>query len=180
MLHTRRLDLVPAGPEHLQAELRAPRDLESMLGARVPSSWPPGEYDRDALAYFHTRLEAEGTASIGWYVWYAITRNDGGQREQLIAGAGFFGPPRGGSVEIGYSVIPSARQQGFATEMVAALVEYAFRTDAVNEVIAHTSDANPASIAVLLHCGFERAGAGSEPGSIQYRRCRIPRVGSSG
>ena len=173
MLQTRRLDLIPACLEHILAELSAPRDLESMLGARVPASWPPGEYDRDALAYFHTRLEAEGAASIGWYVWYAITRNEGGQREELIAGAGFFGPPSGGSVEIGYSVIPSARQQGFATEMVAALVEYAFRNDAVNEVIAHTSDANPASIAVLLRCGFERAGVGSEPGSIRYRKQRV-------
>ena len=74
MLKTRRLDLVPASLEHLQAELYAPRDLASILGARIPASWPPGEYDRDALGYFHARLEAEGSASLGWYVWYAITR----------------------------------------------------------------------------------------------------------
>ena len=172
MLTTRRLDLVPCTLEHLRAELGDPSDLEALLGAQVPESWPPGEYDHDAIAYFHSRLEAEGPESIGWYVWYAITRDESGQRGRLVAAAGFFGPPSGDSVEIGYSVIPEARGQGFASEIVAALVERAFQTDAVNQVIAHTTDANPASIAVLLRCGFERTDADDVPDSVRYRRYR--------
>ena len=172
MLSTRRLRLIPCTLTHLQAELRNPRELEAILGARIPASWPPGEYDRDALAYFHSRLEAEGPSATGWYVWYAITRDEDGQLDELVAGAGFFGPPSDGSVEIGYSVVPEARGQGFASEIVAALVERAFQTGKVSQVIAHTTDANPASIAVLLRCGFERAGAGDEPGSIRFRRSR--------
>jgi RimJ/RimL family protein N-acetyltransferase len=107
---------------------------------------------------------------LGWSVWYAITRNPNGQRENLVAGAGFFGPPSEGSVEIGYSVIPSAQGLGFATEIVSALVDHAFTFSTVKEVIAHTSDSNPASIKVLLRCGFQRIGAGKEPETIQYRK----------
>ena len=40
----------------------------------------------------------------------------------LVAAGGYFGPPAGGSVEIGYSVIPEARERGYATELVEALV----------------------------------------------------------
>lgn len=174
MLSTRRLTLIPCTLAHLQAELRNPRELEAILEARIPESWPPGEYDRDALAYFHSRLEAEGPRAIGWYVWYAITRNEDGQPDELVAGAGFFGPPSDGSVEIGYSVVPEARGQGFASEIVAALVEHAFKTEAVNQVIARTIDANPASVAVLLRCGFECTGAGDEPGSLRFRRSKPP------
>lgn len=174
MLTTRRLELIPCTLAHLQAELGNPRDLEDLLGAQVPESWPPGEYDRDALGYFHSRLEAEGPASIGWYVWYVITRDDDGRRQQLVAGAGFFGPPSEGSVEIGYSVIPEARGKGFASEIVATLVERAFKSEAVSQIVAHTTDANPASIAVLQRCGFERTEAGGEAGDICFRRCKLP------
>jgi len=172
MIQTERLDLVPATLEHLQCELQNPKELESLLGVSIPDDWPPGEYDRDALEYFCSKLYQEGSASIGWYVWYAVTRNTDGDRENLIAGAGYFGPPNKGSVEIGYSVLASARCHGFATEIVTALTDHAFKFSTVSAVIAHTSDLNPASTKVLLRCGFQRVGAGSEPGTIQYRKQR--------
>jgi len=171
ILRTRRLDLVAATLDHLDAELATPSTLGGLLGVDLPPEWPPGEYDRDALEFFHAQLEARPDHA-GWYTWYAITRDLQGSRELLVAGAGYFGPPAAGTAEIGYSVIPSARRNGYATEIVAALVENAFADPSVQQVIAHTSEGNAASARVLVRCGFERVGPGSAPQSVQYRTAR--------
>lgn len=177
LLHrTRRLDFVAATLAHLEAELASPSRLGLLLGVTIPAGWPPGEYDRHALEFFHAQLAAGGPSHVGWYTWYAITRDSHGRRESLVAGAGYFGPPSDGTAEIGYSVVPSARRQGYAMEIVAALVGNAFAEPSVHQVIAHTSDANRASTQLLLRCGFERVGPGSEPESVRYRTRRTPYV----
>ena len=169
MLPTRRLDLIPATLEHLAAELQVPSALGPLIGVPIPEAWPPGEYDRHAIEYFHKQLQAGGPPLVGWYAWYAVSRNAAGQREALVASAGYFGPPAGGVVEIGYSVLPSARGQGYATEIVQALVQLAFQHPEVQEVLAHTSDTNIGSTKVLLRSGFKRVGLDPEREAIQYR-----------
>lgn len=172
LLRTERLDLVAATLAHLEAELASPSTLGLLLGVEIPDGWPPGEYDRQALEFFHGQLTAGGADHVGWYTWYALTRNSQGRRESLVAGAGYLGPPSSGTAEIGYSVIPLARRNGYAAEIVAALVDNAFTIPSVSQVIAHTSDDNVASTQVLLRCGFERVGPGSEPQSVRYRVVR--------
>lgn len=174
VVRTARLDLIAATLDHVNAELRDHSALEYLLHARVPSSWPPGEYDRNAQEFFRTQLAAGGPSLVGWLTWYAVTRNPSGQRGALIAGAGFLGPPANGAVEIGYSVVPEARGHGYATEIVKALVAHAFQSPGVNEVIAHTSGENVPSTQVLLRCGFTRVGRGSGPGAVEYRTRRTP------
>lgn len=172
VVRTPRLDLIAATLQHVEAELQDRSALERLLDARVPSSWPPGEYDRAAQEFFRTQLASGGPSLVGWLTWYAVTRDPAGRREALIAGAGFLGPPADSAVEIGYSVVPEARGRGYATEIVKALVTHAFQSQGVNEVIAHTSDENVPSTQVLLRCGFTRVGPGSEPGSVEYRTRR--------
>lgn len=167
-LTTPRLVLVAGTLEHVEAELQGRDALRSMLGATVPEDWPPGEYDRDAQEFFRGRLAGGGPAMVGWITWYGITRSPAGAREALVAGAGFFGPPSEGVVEIGYSVVPGARGAGYATEIVAALCTFAFSHDAVQTVIAHTTPDNVPSQRVLLKCGFTEAPAASPPGDLEY------------
>lgn len=169
-----RLDLVPASLRHLEAELQAPGALAALLGVPVPDDWPPGDYDREAIAFFRARMLEGGPAAEGWYSWYGIARNAAGHRERLVAAAGYFGPPAGGAVEIGYSVAASARGRGYASELVRALVARAFGDPAVREVVAHTAEANLASVKVLERCGFRRAGPGSEPGTVRFTRSKAP------
>jgi RimJ/RimL family protein N-acetyltransferase len=174
LLRTPRLDLVATTLQHIEAELENPASLGLLLGVTVPVGWPPGEYDRNALEFFRDRLRAGGSAHVGWYGWYAITRDSEGRRDSLVAGAGYLGPPAQGSVEVGYSVIPEARGRGYATELVEALVMHAFTHSEVHSVTAHTSDSNISSTQVLLRCGFQRVGPGSEPETVQYRRQKTP------
>ena len=82
----------------------------------------------------------------------------------MIGTAGFKGPPdRTGVVEIAYGIVPSFEGQGYATEAAAALVGFAFASDDVRLVCAHTLPASNASTRVLLKCGFRHTGTVFDP-----------------
>lgn len=168
-LSSPRLTLLAATPRHLATEMISPQRLGKMLGAVVSAEWPPGEYDRAAMAFFRDRLLTGGRAATGWYAWYAIRRQEGRKPAELIGSAGFFGPPNAdGDVEVGYSVVPSCRRQGYASEMTTTLAAHALGRPGVRRVIAHTADGNQASMAVLRRCGFVAIGRGDTPGTQRF------------
>jgi [ribosomal protein S5]-alanine N-acetyltransferase len=171
-VRTPRLELIAATLDLLEAELAGPAALGAMLGVPVPSGWPPGEYDRDALDFFLSRIFTYGPSVVGWYNWYAIEIGADGRRESLVAGAGYMGPPLEDLVEIGYSVVPQARGRGFATEIVQGLVTHALGVEGVQTVIAHTLATNATSQGVLKRAGFVAAGPGTQPGVLRFERSR--------
>jgi RimJ/RimL family protein N-acetyltransferase len=61
--------------------------------------------------------------------------------------------PIDGAVEIGYTIFPSQRGRGYATEAVAALVDWAARTSEVRVVLAAIVRGNEASVRVLDRVG---------------------------
>lgn len=172
-LQSPRLTLIASTLAHLRTELESPQRLAGMLDAVVSPEWPTGEYDRDAMEFFRARLEEGGEAVEGWYGWYAVREADREGPRALVGGAGYFGPPSAdGTVEVGYSVLPEWQRRGYASEMVQTLVEHTFTFVHVKRIIAHTTEANPASIAVLLRCGFHRAGSERETGTLRFEHLR--------
>jgi RimJ/RimL family protein N-acetyltransferase len=168
-LQTPRLGLVPATADLVQAELDGHDAFASLLGAAVPQSWPPGDYDESAQRYALRRLQGGGDASVGWFGWYAIRPGDDVLSDMVVAIAGFYGPPSAeGVIEIGYSVCPEWRGHGYATEAVRALTEHAFAQAGVKRILAHAYLANPASVRVLERCGYTRLGPGTAPGVIRF------------
>jgi [ribosomal protein S5]-alanine N-acetyltransferase len=129
----------------------ADRDLDALatlLHAKVVE-WPPvgGEWDADAVRYFQ-RLLDDPTFDNTWGARY-VTCNG-----QLVANAGFFGPPDAdGEVEIGYSVCAAQRNKGIATATVARLVVEAQLAGATS-LRARTTATNSASIRTLERNGF--------------------------
>lgn len=174
-LHSHRLTLIASTLAHVRTELESPEQLATLLGAAVSTEWPTGEYDRDAMEFFRARLEEGGEDVEGWYGWYAVRAADLEGPPTLVGAGGYFGPPDAeGTVEVGYSVLPEWQRRGYASEIVQALVEHAFTFAHVERVIAHTTEANPASISVLLRCGFHAAGAGREFGILRFEYSRLP------
>src|SRR5262249_20381584 len=149
-LQTKRLRIVPTTLGLVTLELASYRELGRALGVDVPQGWPPGLYDRDAMAFFRQRLNVD-PADAGWYGWYVV------YERTLVASIGFFGPPSEGVAEIGYSVVPSFRGQGIASESVAALVAYGFERG-LRALVAHAALDNLPSHRVLERCGFVRVG----------------------
>jgi len=166
---TTRLELVAATLAHVEAELAAPERLAELLAAQIPPSWPPGEYDRNAMEFFRGRLREGGDAVAGWYGWYAIRRAAPGAPAVLVGAAGFLGPPsEDGVAELGYSVAPEHRGRGYATEIARALVRRALGMRGVRRVVAHTTRDNPASVAVLERCGFREAAEDAATGRVRF------------
>ncbi len=157
-----RLDLVPATAMLLSSELESIDGFGTLLGADVPEGWPPGQYDRGAITFFRDRVNEDPNAA-GWYSWYALLRADEKRGRTLVGAGGYFGPPNpNGILEIGYSIVPSYEGQGYATELVRALVEHGFADSRVRRIIAHTTKDNPGSVRVLEHAGFTCMGSSQD------------------
>jgi ribosomal-protein-alanine N-acetyltransferase len=162
---SRRLRLVPATAESVEAEMADPARLGRLIDAEVPDDWPP-ETLREALPRYH-QWHREHPEWTGWLEWYGVRLDLAAP--VLCGSAGFHGPPDDrGMVEVGYSVLPAHRRRGLATEMVAALVLWARTQSAVCRVEAETTVDNPASIRVLEHVGFRLVGSSDQTGSVRY------------
>jgi len=85
-----------------------------------------------------------------------------------VASGGFKGPPRDGTVEVGFSVLPQFQGRGCATEIAGGLVQWALRQPGVARVVAETEWANPASVCVLRKAGFARVGSSASPGGARF------------
>lgn len=99
------------------------------------------------------KLNGDATL-LGWGVWFVREKQSG----RIIGDIGFKGKPVDHKVEIGYGIIPSAQGNGYATEAVNGLIEWAFSTNLVQIVIAECLEDNIASIKVLEKLNMKRTG----------------------
>ncbi len=170
MISTERLLLIPHSCELLQAEIHDHAELSRLLNASVPSNWPP-ESTADALPFFLSIVES-AVDQVGWFGWYAVAKPTVATHShspELIGGGGFMGPPSGGSAQMGYSVIDQHQGQGYATEMVKSLLQWALVHSECDVVVAETEWANPASVRVLIKSGFSRIGEPSAGGGARFQ-----------
>ena len=95
-----------------------------------------------------------------WYTCWRVTLVQGGQ---LVGHVGFLGEPNNaGEVELGYGTLPGFCGNGYATEAVRRLADWAFSQPDVFFVLAQAAQDNAASRRVLEKAGFLPVGTGSE------------------
>lgn len=171
-LETARLDLTAATAASLWAETRRRDLLSRLLSARIPRSWPP-EWMVDFSARFTERLLEEPELE-GWLSWYVVRRSsDLPEGGELIGSIGFLGPPdKEGALTVGYAILDSYRNCGYATEALNALAAWAFSQRRVESIQAETYTQLPASIRVLEKAGFSQVGEGSNPAALLYQLTR--------
>ncbi|MEU6878792.1 GNAT family protein [Streptomyces sp. NPDC046712] len=94
--------------------------------------------------------------SVGpWIARAAVSEPDG----TVVGDAGFHGPPdEAGVVEVGYTVVPAYRRQGYARAMLRALLVRAAAEPDVRTVRATIRSDNDASLATIKGFGFTRVG----------------------
>ena len=168
-LTTSRMRLVASTPEFVRAEIEDRTEFARLLAARIPSAWPTDEA-ADALPWFLERLEGADPRDIGWYGFYGVVVAGIEDAPVLVGGGGCLGPPVDGIVEIGYSVLPSFQRQGYATEMMAAIVDWVARDPRILEITAETATDNVASRRLLSRLDFHEAGPGRESDTVAYTR----------
>lgn len=74
----------------------------------------------------------------------------------------FKGAPKEYAVEIGYGIDEAYHGQGYGTEAVSQMLQWAFGDDKVVFVEAETESDNEASRKLLTKCGFQPDGEGEE------------------
>jgi [ribosomal protein S5]-alanine N-acetyltransferase len=166
IVRTARLELVAATLEIVTADLHRRDQLPAMLRAPIGEGWPPPLCDVAARQRVRDSLIANPTIG-GWTAWYWIQRKP----RVLVGVSGFKGRPINGVVEIGYTVLGRYQGRGFATEVVNAMVDWAYANGA-ECVSAETLPELVASQRVLLKAGFAFIGEGSESGVLRFVRPR--------
>jgi RimJ/RimL family protein N-acetyltransferase len=152
VVSTPRLDLLPLSPPLVAALVR--KDLEA---ARALASFPIDddtfEGDDHVLALRHRQLTADPTEEP-WLYRVALLRETG----RVVGRIGFHAPPdAAAAVEVGYSVAPSYRGQGLATEMAIGLLRWGAEQGA-RVCIASVRPDNAPSLAIVRRLGFVRTG----------------------
>ena len=163
-LRTDRLTLVALTPYLARAALEDRAKLGLMLGVFVPVTWPGADFARmlPHLAEGGERasLRAEQTRLI-------LYEGD----RTLIGETGFHGPPdESGTVEVGYSIVPDYRGQGFAFEAARALIDEALARPDVCRIAAACHDDNVASLKVLQKLGMRFVGAAGDTLCFELRK----------
>lgn len=143
----RQMQLRAATPDELGVYLNGgPDALASVLGVSIPAGWP--EYPW--VIGFTLKVLQEHPGQAGWWMYYFLNPED----RVLVGSGGYKGPPRDGTVEIGYEIAPGFRGQGYATAAARQLADRAFNAAGVTVVEARTLPHTNASAAVLMKAGF--------------------------
>jgi len=150
------LTLVTTDRRLLDAALEGDSPLAAALGAAVVPGWITFT---EALA--HTTPGPWGT-----HLFLA------GDPAELVGWGGFKGPPANGVAELGYEIAEARQGRGLATEAVEAMLEQAFGSPEVDEVMAHTLPERNASNRVLEKAGFAFERETEENGDAVWRFSR--------
>jgi len=143
-MQTKSLNLIPLKRE----------DVLAMVEALSPAD--KGQLSADWLALLHA-----STSEDPWTHGFSLVHRGTGI---ALGTCGFKGPPAvDGVVEIAYGVDPDHQGKGYATEAAEALVIFAFGSDRVRVVRAHTLPEANASKRVLTKCGFRYIGEVIDP-----------------
>jgi ribosomal-protein-alanine N-acetyltransferase len=157
----RRLELTPLPAAAAAALLENREKAAATIGSSLSAAWP----QTDLLDVLPLQAAAEaGAERFG--IWLIVERDT----NTVVGDIGFMGPPDGGLVEIGFSVVPDCRRRGYATEAARSLIDWAFREPGIREVTARSEVENEASARVLSAAGFARTG--ESRGVVRWRRTR--------
>ena len=156
VLHTARLDLVLLEPE----EARALKDGASQNGHLWAAGYPLAS---SLLRAEMTLAAAAGERPLGRFGTYQVVRRADGH---VIGDVGFMGPPDAtGAVHVGCAITEDARGQGYATEALGAVLDWARGQSGLTCVLADTTRSNIASQRLLERAGLHRLG---EDGELIY------------
>jgi [ribosomal protein S5]-alanine N-acetyltransferase len=147
--------LFPHTPEHLRALMKGAQDYERRFQIKVADGVRDFLIGPEVSEEFLARLNSEAETDP-WKDGFGVLHLED---NILIGFCSFTGPPTpDGIVEIAYGIAPGYQGRGHATEAARAIVDYAFASEQVRTIQAHTLPEHNASTRVLLKCGFTRTG----------------------
>ena len=159
MIETDRLWLLPANVDSI-GDLLLRKPTLSVPNSDRPITVPVGWTEFEEVLVPSYELLQDNPDIQPWWMYLFIHRAD----QTLIGSGGFKGKPdEMGMVEIGYEISAPYRQQGLATEVVKAMVQFAFSQPEITRILAHTLPEENPSNRLLKKLGFAFVGTVDDP-----------------
>jgi ribosomal-protein-alanine N-acetyltransferase len=149
-IRTARLCLIPCSLDVGLSIIQGHGVVRTMPGISLPDGWPDKDLS-DILPWYVNQLKSD-PGLYGWGIWLMIDASS----KEVVGDIGFKGKPDRGSVEIGYSILPACRRQGYGIEAARALVDWALGHREVDTIRAECEKDNIASIHLLEKLGMRR------------------------
>jgi len=157
-LKTKRLRIIPLTTEQFKLLIDGIDKLDASLGLS-PCNTPLEEHTQSAMEGLY-KLCIENPEKQIWYTnWQIIYKKE----NKAIGSACFMNAPNENyEVEVGYGINEEYRKNGYMTEALRAIVDWAFSQKGVYYVQAQTDEENCASKKVLEKCKFKQIGNDDE------------------
>jgi [ribosomal protein S5]-alanine N-acetyltransferase len=149
LLSLRQLDAIASGETSPLAE-----ELGAAFNADFSAEWLEQVV---WLAGYRARQLRERPKDEPWLL-RPIIRDEAGAREAIGYLNFHAAPDQYGMVEIGYTLLPAARGQGYAIEAVRAAFDWATREHDIHRFRASVSPDNERSLNLIGKMGFTRTG----------------------
>lgn len=146
LLTLAQLDLIAGGETAIVAE---------QIGAVLSPDWLE---DVRWLAGLRAKQLRERPQDRAWLLRPIVRRQPGLPREAIGYLNFHAGPDQHGMVEVGYTLLPAARGQGFAIEAVRAAFDWATKAHGVRRFRASVAPDNERSLKLIGKLGFVRTG----------------------
>ncbi len=150
-IQTERMKLIALDREQLTWCMKDAGHLAEALQVHIaPDVF--SEESRQAMGIKTTRMLLVDSKLHPWYTYFLLVRKE----DQVVMGVcGFKGAPTPyGAVELGYGIHENYRRQGYMTEAVLALIDWAFEHEECVRVTAETLRDNYPSQRVLIKAGL--------------------------
>ena len=164
IIHSPRLDLIALSPGFLRGSLSD--DLEAasqLINLVIPSEWLEAKW----LMEMRLTKIREDPALEPWLLRAVGLRETkkmiGFIGFHTLPGAEYLKPYAPDSVEFGYTIFSDHRRQGYASEAVKALMDWAIREHAVTRFIVSISPVNQPSLRIAQKFGFRKVGSFTDP-----------------
>jgi [ribosomal protein S5]-alanine N-acetyltransferase len=165
LFRTERLEVVSLSAAHARAATDYREEFAAMLDAEIDDDWPLPDF-AEYLPVMARTLERD--AELMAYGGVIILR----EPRIVIGEVGLHGAPRDGRAEVGYSIVPSRRKRGIATEALQGLMKWSYETLAISRLAARCLPENHPSKRVLEKNGFRFVSGPDREGLLHYTHVR--------
>jgi ribosomal-protein-alanine N-acetyltransferase len=155
-VHTQRLELFPLTGEAIEALLAGDgMRLRSLTNAEFQSPVAPPPYMAESLPVVRDRLR-NNPQEAPWWNWLVVRQDS----REAVGSVAFGGAPdAAGAVLVGYAMYPAREGNGYATEAVRAMVDWAFAQPGVEVVRALAPVWNTPAVHVAEKVGMQPVGS---------------------
>jgi RimJ/RimL family protein N-acetyltransferase len=152
MVETKRLDIIPLNSAQLELYLQGNDEFEREFKLVTNGRKVSAEIKERVLRTILPAVENSSDKNYFFYTFWIVTERS---KNIIVAELGFKGEPKKGEIEIGYATLYEHRENGYMTEAVGGMINWAKQQERVKYILAETDENNLASISVLKKNKFQ-------------------------